>query len=232
VLHERTSSNVCDAGAECDGSKPDPGAIKGLVVLRIVSVLATAGLVLLGVWVTGGLLTDDFKKSAALTTLFFVLAGAAALGLAKARRDLGIPVLLTFVVVSTAVGGYLAYTTLVDKEVEEALVAGDRVAEGTFRDYAHATTGRARIVRSSGRAKLQLVDLDTDAGPDLRVYLVPGGYEGGDVEDHVDLGALKGNRGTQQYDLRAGVDTDRYSTVLIWCRAFSVAFGAADLTST
>ncbi len=87
-------------------------------------------------------------------------------------------------------------------------------------------------MRSSGRVKLQLVDLDTDAGPDLRVYLVSGGYDGGDVEEHVDVGQLKGNQGTQQYEVPAGVDTSRYSTVLIWCRAFSVAFGAADLTST
>lgn len=201
-------------------------------MLRIASVLATIAVVLLGVWVTGGLLTDDFKASAALMTLFFVLAGAAALGLTRARRDLGIPVLLTFIVVSTAVGGYLAYTTFIDKAVNEELAAGERVAEGSFRDYAHSTTGTARIVRSSGRVKLQLVDLDTDAGPDLRVYLVSGGYDGGDVEEHVDVGGLKGNKGTQQYDLPDGVDTSRYSTVLIWCRAFSVAFGAADLTST
>lgn len=201
-------------------------------MLRIASVLVTIAVVLLGVWVTGGLLTDDFKASAALTTLFFVLAGAAALWLTRARRNLGIPVLLTFVVVSTAVGGYLAYTTFIDKTVNEALAAGEQVAEGTFRDYAHSTTGTARIVRSSGRVKLQLVDLETDAGPDLRVYLVSGGYEGGDVEEHVDLGGLKGNQGTQQYDLPDGVDTSRYSTVLIWCRAFSVAFGAADLSST
>ena len=201
-------------------------------MLRIASVLATIAVVALGVWVTGGLLTDDFKASAALMTLFFVLAGGAAFGLTRARRDLGIPVLLTFIVASTAVGGYLAYTTFIDKTVNEALAAGEPVAEGSFRAYAHSTTGTARIVRSSGDVKLQLVDLDTDAGPDLRVYLVPGGYDGGDVEEHVDVGGLRGNKGTQQYDLPAEVDTSRYSTVLIWCRAFSVAFGAADLSST
>jgi hypothetical protein len=202
------------------------------MAIRIASVLATAAVVLLGVWVTGGLLTDDFKASVALTTVFFALAGLGALALVCFRRSLGVPVLVTLIAVSTAVGGYLAYTTLIDKTVNEALAAGEPVAEGSFRDYAHSTSGTARIVQSGGSAKLQLEDLDTDAGPDLRVYLVQGSYDGGDVGDHVDVGGLKGNQGTQQYDLPAGVDTSRYSTVLIWCRAFSVAFGAADLTST
>jgi Electron transfer DM13 len=199
------------------------------VVFRALSIPATAIVVLLGVWVTGGLLTDDFEVSVVLTTIFFVLAGTAALLLARARRPVGVPVLATFVVVSTAVGGYLAYTTFVDKTVNEAVASGTRVAEGSFRSYAHDTTGKARIVRAGGTTKLQLLDLETDPGPDLKVYLVAGGYDGGDVGDHVDLGGLKGNRGAQQYDLPRALDTRRYSTVVIWCRAFSVAFGAADL---
>ena len=42
-----------------------------------------------------------------------------------------------------------------------------------------------------------------------------------------DLGGLKGNKGMQQYDVPAGLD--RYATVVIWCRAFTIAFGKADL---
>jgi hypothetical protein len=197
---------------------------------RAASILATVAVILLGVWVTGGLLTDDFELSVALTTIFFVLTGVGALGLARARRDLGVPVLVTFLVVSTAVGGYLAYTTFADKTVNEAVASGTRVAEGSFRSYAHETSGTARIVRSGGATRLQLLDLETDPGPDLKVYLVAGRYDGGDVGDHVDLGGLKGNKGTQQYDVPRGLETRRYSTVVIWCRAFSVAFGAADLT--
>lgn len=197
--------------------------------MRIASVPITIAVVLLGVWLTGGLLTDDFETSVALTTLFFALAGGAALVLARARRDLGLPVLVTFVVTAAGVGGFLAYTSLVDKTVNEALASGERLATGRFRSYAHETTGSARIVRVGGARKLQLVDFETDPGPDLKVYLVADGYGGGDVGPHVDLGGLKGNKGTQQYSVPAGVDTSRYATVVIWCRAFSVAFGAADL---
>ena len=75
---------------------------------------------------------------------------------------------------------------------------------------------------------LTLTRFEVDNGPDLRVYLVPGRVRGeDDVEDFVDLGALKGNKGDQQYTLPAGVDPARYGSVVIWCRAFSVAFAAA-----
>jgi hypothetical protein len=44
----------------------------------------------------------------------------------------------------------------------------------------------------------------------------------------VDLGALKGNRGNQQYRVPAGVRL-RGRAVVIWCRAFSARFGSAVL---
>lgn len=199
------------------------------MAVRVLAVLVTAVLVLLGVWVTGGLLTNDFEASVALTTAFFVVVGLGAVALVRYRRHVGVPVLLTFLVTATMVGGYLAYTSFVNETVNEAVASGERLGEGSFRSYAHETTGTARFVRTGESAKLQLIELDTDPGPDLKVYLVAGRYEGGDIDDFVDLGGLKGNKGTQQYDVPRGIDTRRYSTVVIWCRAFSVAFGAADL---
>jgi hypothetical protein len=45
------------------------------------------------------------------------------------------------------------------------------------------------------------------------------------------LGALKGNRGNQQYAIPPGIDVnDR--VVVIWCRAFSAPFGSAQLRQT
>jgi hypothetical protein len=77
---------------------------------------------------------------------------------------------------------------------------------------------------------LTLTRFETDNGPDLRLLLVAGPARSeGEVRDHVDLGALKGNRGDQQYRLPAGLDLDRYPTVVVWCRAFSVLFARAPL---
>jgi len=48
---------------------------------------------------------------------------------------------------------------------------------------------------------LALVDFETDAGPDLFVYVVPRAAEGNDVDGATRLGTLKGNIGNQQYAL-------------------------------
>jgi hypothetical protein len=62
----------------------------------------------------------------------------------------------------------------------------------------------------------------------LRVRLAPDGSFDGGTDGAVDLGALKGNRGDQQYAVPAGVEIAR-RTVVIWCRAFSVPFGSVRL---
>ena len=53
-----------------------------------------------------------------------------------------------------------------------------------------------------------------------------------DGGDFVDLGALKGNKGNQQYEIGADGGLDRFDTVVIWCRAFSVGFAAATLAAS
>jgi hypothetical protein len=80
---------------------------------------------------------------------------------------------------------------------------------------------------AAGGTVLTLTEFETSPGPDLRVYLASGGPE--DLGDVVDLGGLKGNKGDQQYELPRAVDLERHRTVVVWCRAFSVAFGSARL---
>ena len=86
---------------------------------------------------------------------------------------------------------------------------------------------------ADGRRLLRLTEFATSNGPDVRVYLVAAAH----VQDEaaakeagfVDLGALKGNIGNQNYDIPADLDITRYRAVSIWCRRFSVNFGAAPL---
>ena len=83
-----------------------------------------------------------------------------------------------------------------------------------------------------GRRFLRFEDLSTSNGPDLRVYLseIPASddwYAYG--ERFVDLGALKGNRGDQNYVLPDGLDLSEYKSAVIWCRRFTVGFGVAGL---
>jgi hypothetical protein len=107
------------------------------------------------------------------------------------------------------------------------------VVEGTFIDRSHPTRGTAKVITDGSEQRfLRFENFRTDNGPDLNVYLstaAPDGPAGDFDEDFIDLGDLKGNVGDQNYEIRAEVDLKRYSTVVIWCVRFSVAFGAAQL---
>lgn len=116
--------------------------------------------------------------------------------------------------------------------------AGDQVlAAGDFISHEHETSGSAQVVRlADGRRQLVLRDLDTSNGPDLRVWLtdrpVTKGTAGWRVFDDgkwVELARLKGNRGDQVYEIPRSVDLADARSVSIWCRRFSVSFGAAEL---
>jgi hypothetical protein len=114
------------------------------------------------------------------------------------------------------------------------------LAEGTFISHEHATTGTARVLRAAdGSRYLRLDDLDTTNGPLLKVWLtdvpVRSGSAGWRVFDdgrHVDLGPLKGNKGSQNYPLPTDVNLTAYRSVTIWCARFHVSFGAAELNQS
>jgi uncharacterized membrane protein YqjE len=190
----------------------------------------TAGVVLAGIWLTGGVLTDDFRLSMALTTLWFGLVTVAALVVWRRSPHLRLPVTAVALATMVLVGGYLGLMTLRDKTVDEAIAAGTAELTGSFESRAHTTRGTARVIdRGDGSRVLALVGFRTDAGPDLFVYVVPRAVEGNDVDGGTRLGALKGNIGNQQYDLPADLQLADAATVVVWCRAFSVSFGAATL---
>lgn len=110
------------------------------------------------------------------------------------------------------------------------VASGPAALGGSFEPRANATEGRAAVVESGGRRLLTLTGFRTDAGPDLFVYLVPGRTDGDAVAGGVRVGSLKGNIGDQQYELPAGLELGDSVTAVIWCRAFSVSFGAASLS--
>jgi hypothetical protein len=228
-----------------------PSSRTAPLALRLLSVPATAAVVLAGLWVTGGLISNDFRVAMVLTAAWMGLAGVTALAIAVRSRAFRWPVLGAYAVTAAVAGVFLSASVLADDVVNERVArvappaattmaaAGEpappaeprnvRLRSGRFESGAHAATGVATAIRlARGGRVLTLTGFEVDNGPDLRLYLVAGPARSeGDVDDYVDLGPLKGNRGDQQYRLPAGLDLDRYSTVVVWCRAFSVLFARA-----
>ncbi len=113
------------------------------------------------------------------------------------------------------------------------------LASGTIIAHEHVSSGSVRLIRlTDGRVQLVLDNLSTSDGPDLKVWLtdqpVIEGSDGWHVFDdgrYVELGALKGNKGNQVYDVPAGTNLDGLISITIWCKRFAVSFAAAELTA-
>jgi len=127
-------------------------------------------------------------------------------------------------------------------QAEEAPQAGAEAGDGEivtlsrggFISLEHETSGQAVLVElQDGTRFLRLEDLETLNGPDLRVIITdqPLSEDWGVWDDgaFVDLGGLKGNLGSSNYEIPAAVDLGDFETAVIWCRRFSVGFGVAPL---
>lgn len=103
-----------------------------------------------------------------------------------------------------------------------------KVYMGTFRDGVkkYKTSGRVQTLVVDDQVFLRFEDFETTNGPDLFVYLV---IPGAETKEGINLGALKGNIGNQNYEIPLDVDISQYSKVVIWCKAFDSDFGYADL---
>jgi hypothetical protein len=120
----------------------------------------------------------------------------------------------------------------------ERLAETDRTplaASGTFihanpSDPIHWGRGKVSVYE---RTVFLEPDFEVGPGPAFHVYLVPKANvrSSEDVKDkmYVDLGRLRAFKGSQRYAIPAGVDLDKYPSVIIWCERFSVLISPADL---
>ncbi len=106
---------------------------------------------------------------------------------------------------------------------------------GSFRSIDHETTGKATLSKADdGHHYVRFEDFSTENGPDLVIYLSTAASTASGTQfaqDFIDLGALKGNIGNQNYQVPDGTDVEKYKSVVVWCRRFNVAFGAAPLNA-
>ena len=218
------------------------------LVLRLLAIPATVVVVVGGLWVAGGKVTNDFRLAMVLSTGWMALAGLAAVAIALRSRAFRWPVLAAYVATAGAAGAYLGVSVFVDDVVNERVATASPAAasgrgaaaarrtntllrSGRFQSVRHQARGDVKaIALANGGRVLTLTKFAVENGPDLRLYLVTGPATSEDeVSDFIDLGGLKGNVGNQQYEIPGEVDLGRYATAVVWCRAFSVLFARAPL---
>lgn len=118
-----------------------------------------------------------------------------------------------------------------------AVAVPRELATGQLISHEHASSGSVKILElPDGSRILRFEGLDTSDGPDLRVWLTdapviegPPGWQVFDDGTYLDLGALKANKGDQNYEIPAAAVLGDYSSVTIWCAKFTVSFAAAEL---
>jgi hypothetical protein len=233
---------------------PIYGAPRTPIGAKVLAALVVVVLLVLGT-LGFGRIGDDAEVAMGLTTVWFGIVLVGGFVVSLRRPALRWWMAGGYLLVAVVAGVILVLPTLRDKEVNEKVATGAPAAQpapdrqerggaaepagnvqlfsGSFRSVAHSGTGTAAVVElAEGGRVVTLTDFETDSGPDLRLYVSTGDPADGDLGDFKDLGALKGNKGNQQYDLPRGLDLDRYGTVVVWCRAFSVPFTSAKLETS
>ena len=135
-----------------------------------------------------------------------------------------------FAALALFVAGLFLYAGAAQAQEKAAKV----LAKGEFHKADKAGSGTATIYQlADGKRVLRLTDFAVDNGPDLHVRLIAADDAKDTASvakmDNVELGKLKGNKGSQNYDVPENVDLSKYRVVSIWCNRFSVNFAAAPL---
>ncbi|GEM_PF-864708 len=151
------------------------------------------------------------------------------------------------------VGGFVSYNIYASREIETVeqtvvspvtntpstpspespaeVPAAPVVRTGSFQSLnGYTVSGDVSLIVENGERRLVFSDnFASSSGPDVLVYLSKNNTfaEGGALSDPISLGPIQSFNGSQTYVLPE--NSDEYSSVVIWCRAFSSAFGAASV---
>ena len=110
--------------------------------------------------------------------------------------------------------------------VKDSIPQSQIIAQGEFIENAHEVEGNALLIDNQGGNKiLRFEDFETINGPDLHIYL----SSNLDNSDFIDLGEIKATKGSVNYEIPSGTDTEKYNKVLVWCVPFRVLFSYAEL---
>jgi hypothetical protein len=123
-------------------------------------------------------------------------------------------------------------------QVGEAATGATALRSGQFNaiDGLHHGEGTATVYRQpDGTFVLRLDPFKVTNGPDLYVYLSaqPAPTDATQLRQRgaIEVARLKGNVGSQNYELPANVDISQFRSVVIYCKQFNVVFSTAALVA-
>jgi len=130
---------------------------------------------------------------------------------------------------------YVFLADIVAQEKVENAEAKKVVATGTFihanpSDPIHYGSGSVTVYDDVVHLSS---DFEVGPGPKFHVYLVPLETVTPSTEVtktmYVDLGRLRAFKGSQNYEIPAGLDLKQYKSVIIWCEHFRVLISPPSL---
>jgi len=87
--------------------------------------------------------------------------------------------------------------------------------------------GKVYVIQAGDSVFLRFEKFSVTNGPDLHIFLT----KSGDVSTGFDIGALKANKGDQNYEI-TGIDTNEYNIVIISSDTFGKYYASAKLVKT
>jgi len=146
-------------------------------------------------------------------------------------------IIAVVIVVILSIIYWLISPFFIDKKVSEELnisaesegVQPVLALRGVFTgfDRIHTGSGNVNVIKVGDRYIIRFEEnFDVANGPDLYV----GFGKDGEYLKGSEIGELKGNIGSQNYEVPEGINLEDYNEVWIWCRAFSVGFAKASLS--
>jgi hypothetical protein len=118
-----------------------------------------------------------------------------------------------------------------DNSIGDNIVSNQVLAVGKFSgfDKLHNGSGTATLIKIDNKMFVRFEeDFVVTNGPDLFV----GFGKNGEYIKGSEVSKLKGNIGSQNYELPEGFDINNSDEVWIWCKLFAVPFAKATLSTS
>ncbi len=125
-----------------------------VTIIRILSAAVVMGAVVLGVWITGAVITDDFDRAMLLTGLWLGCAGLVCLAVGWRVASLRWPVIGAYAATAALLGVWLGAGTLRDRVVDETVAK--RVAASDLAAEVHDPSAETNATRDNATANIEL----------------------------------------------------------------------------